>query len=442
MMSNLAESAHEILILDDFGSNEQDAITHHWPQGCSILVVDHYQKDISFETGMRIWADRILVLDDLANRLHDCDFLLDQTLGRNKSDYMSLVPDHCTLLLGSHYALLRSQFFNMRKHALSSRSERTSINRILVSMGASDPQNVTNKVLQGIALWNPNISIDVVIGPGGPPLQADNKAGNIRILKNVDDMATLMAKADLAIGAAGTSSWERCCLGLPSLLIITADNQKMVAHQLEQAGAAIIVGFHDMVSAIDISNAIQNLTVSVSDFQHMSQCAASVCDGLGHHHVLLSILPQVIAADGKAVSLKLAMLADTDLMYRWQSNPNLRKHSRQPLSPTYDEHVSWVEASLSNPRRMILLIMHAGISVGILRFDKLNEANKYEISILIDDKYQGLGIASAALSLGRALHPSSQIIAEVHIENKASRTLFLNAGYVPIDETHYLSEPM
>ena len=174
-----------------------------------------------------------MAIDDLADRAHDCEVLLDQNLGRENGDYAALVPKGCGMLLGPAYALLRSQFGAAREGALERRVNWGEVSRIMVSMGATDPNGVTATVLDGIDRSGVAAAIDVVapsdalrdVEKAALPLQAD-------VHSDVADMAALMSRADLAIGGAGSTSWERCCLGLPSLLIVTADNQRAIADQL------------------------------------------------------------------------------------------------------------------------------------------------------------------------------------------------------------------
>ena len=212
-----------------------------------LLVVDHYALDAGWEEKMRPWAGRIMVIDDLANRKHDCDILLDQNYYDNLGDrYESLLPDHCVKLLGPQYALLRPEFHRERQH----QKKRDGIVRqILVFFGGSDPSNETGKALQAIQLFGKmGIDVDVVVGAGNPhqdqirQLCANISGVRVSFHCQIDNMAELMAGADLAIGAGGTAMWERCYLGLPSLVVIVADNQLQPVLAAAGAGAVISAG--------------------------------------------------------------------------------------------------------------------------------------------------------------------------------------------------------
>jgi UDP-2,4-diacetamido-2,4,6-trideoxy-beta-L-altropyranose hydrolase len=249
-----------------------------------LLVVDHYHCDVVFEQAARRWTRRILAIDDLADRLHDCDFLLDQTHGRQTVDYSALVPQHCRLLLGADYALLRPQFAEARTQVID-RRRTGKISRILLAMGATDPDNLTGRALDGIKGLDIALAVDVVLGPAAPHLAAVRHQAkmmtDVRILTGVDDMAKLMATADLAVGAGGTTSWERCCLGLPTLLVVTANNQQLIACGLSDAGAAQILGWHENVKSMDIGRAILSMMESGDMMRAMALAAARVCDGQG-----------------------------------------------------------------------------------------------------------------------------------------------------------------
>ncbi len=442
----LSESQHQTTPLDANSGGEAAALLHLWPQGCHLLIVDHYERDAKFETACRPWARRIMAIDDLADRRHDCDLLLDQTFGRREDDYRPLVPAGCDLLLDSRFALLRPQFAAARAQALEQRHESQRIQRILVSLGASDPRNITRIVLDGIAQTGIDIAVDVVLGANSPHSAGLREAAHtmtqtVEFHVQVTDMASLMARADLAVGAAGTSSWERCCLGLPSLVVIVADNQNLTAEELARAGAARVLGYGDTLTPTAVASAIGDLAEDGGGLRNMGERAARLCDGRGTLRTLCALLPAQRARNGKLVSLRLASAADTDVMFRWQSDDKTRRFARTPEPPIHDEHKAWVQATLNDPNRLLCLVMHDRAPAGVLRLDRMDTSESYEVSILVDPDKYGLGIATAALSLGRALLPGVRLVAEVLPGNTASHNLFKRAGYRPIDASHYASEP-
>lgn len=211
------------------------------------LIVDHYAIDCRWERLMRPHCRRLMAIDDLADRRHDCDLLLDQNLGRAREDYAPLVPLEATLLLGPTYALLRPEFAALRASSLSRRKV-SGVAALLVTMGGVDKDNVTAGVLRVLASIElpESLRIEVVLGPHAPHVSdvralAAEMPRPTRVFAGDADMARLMAECDLAIGAAGSTAWERCCLGLPSIQYVLSDNQRSIAAALEAAGAACSV---------------------------------------------------------------------------------------------------------------------------------------------------------------------------------------------------------
>ncbi|MCR4378323.1 MAG: UDP-2,4-diacetamido-2,4,6-trideoxy-beta-L-altropyranose hydrolase [Rhodospirillales bacterium] len=256
-----------------------------------LLVVDHYELNADFEMAASEFCDRVLVIDDLANRPHQCDFLLDQTLGRQPEDYAPWVPPTCTLMLGPTYALLRPQFAIARATMSKSLKNTGALKNVLISMGASDPFNITSLALRAIELTNLPISTTVVLGPAfdfSDDVQnvASQMTHPVKVLENVSNMAELMTDTDLSIGAGGITSWERCCLGLPSLLVVTADNQNAISLALEKAGAAQVIGYARSVSAPDICQVILNLHKNADQLVNMSKNGMAICDGRGTTRVI------------------------------------------------------------------------------------------------------------------------------------------------------------
>lgn len=261
-----------------------------WPLGVDWLVVDHYRRDIALEGACRPWARRIFAIDDLADRAHDCDALLDQTLNRAAGAYAGNVPSRCRMLLGSEYALLRPQFAAQRGQALARRKTKMTVGRVLIAMGATDAVNATGAIVTMLQDAGMRLELDIVLSAAAPHLAGVRKNAAMmdppaRVHTDVKDMADLMMHADLSIGAAGTTSWERCCLGLPSVLIVTADNQRWIAEALHDAGAADVCGEWDSLDSACLTAAVRRLCADVTARSQMSARAAQVCDGRGAERV-------------------------------------------------------------------------------------------------------------------------------------------------------------
>ncbi|MEH6873424.1 MAG: UDP-2,4-diacetamido-2,4,6-trideoxy-beta-L-altropyranose hydrolase [Candidatus Competibacter sp.] len=232
-----------------------------WPE-IDWLIVDHYALDRAWESRLRPLVKRIMVIDDLADRPHDCDLLLDQNLYEGMEQrYAGLVPADCRLLLGPRYALLRPEFRKAREQL---RQRDGVVRRILVFFGGADPTNETAKALRAIQrLERPDIAVDVVVGAANPH-RAEIEAlcaelPNASFHCQVANMAELMARADLAIGAGGSTVWERCALNLPSIIWVVAENQNKSIEYLAKSGLLISIGNYEEVNIKAISTNISSL---------------------------------------------------------------------------------------------------------------------------------------------------------------------------------------
>ena len=248
------------------------------------LVVDHYGLDARWERLQRALAPRILAIDDVADRPHDCDLLLDQNLvAAMETRYAKLLAVTCTPLLGPHYALLRPQFAEARRQLGPRGGE---VRRILICYGGSDPTNETAKALTAVKrLAQGDLAIDVVIGASNPHLDGITvlcqALPRVELHRGADKMAELMARADLAIGAGGVMSWERCCLGLPTLAVDIAANQVGALTALAAAGALAYLG---SASSLDAERMAAELAALVQDrprMRAMGEAALALVDGEG-----------------------------------------------------------------------------------------------------------------------------------------------------------------
>ncbi len=252
------------------------------------LIVDHYALDVNWEESLGSCCRRLMVIDDLADRPHSCELLLDQNLGRKKSDYEGLVPARCTILAGPKYALLRPEFKALRQYSLKRRANKR-LGNILITLGGVDQYNATGNVLDALKHCSlpGECRINVVLGPQAPWLgQVRASAAELSCLTevfvNVSNMAQLMADCDLAIGAAGSTSWERCCLGVPSLIVVLAENQWGGAKALDSKHAAILIGDLSSIG----THLKAGLAAAQGDMHLISKMASQVTEGKGTALVL------------------------------------------------------------------------------------------------------------------------------------------------------------
>ena len=247
------------------------------------LIVDHYALDHEWQNCLKPHYKRLMVIDDLADRNHQCDILLDQTYGIIENDYLNRIPMNGQLLLGSKYALLRPEFSDFRISSLKRRTNST-LNNLLINMGGIDIENVTEEILDHLKASNlgKELNITIVMGIHSPHLEsikikASELSQNTKLLVDVQNMAEIMADADIAIGASGSTTWERCCLGLPSIQIAISKNQKHLAQMLADKNVIRLVK--------EIKEIINLLESAPTWMNNTGSLAAEICDGAGSNRV-------------------------------------------------------------------------------------------------------------------------------------------------------------
>lgn len=253
------------------------------------MIADHYALGSEWESMMRPHVGRIMAIDDLADRSHDCDLLLDQNWCKDfDTRYDALVPAHCRKLLGPHYALLRTEFLKARQEL---RQRRDRVERILIFFGGSDSSNETGKALEAMRLLRrPEIALDVVVGKSNPHkdsirAQCDTLP-NARFYCQVSRMAELMANADLAIGAGGSATWERFCLQLPSIVIAVAPNQEPIAEKAAAEEYLLYLGKAHEVTPEMICQSVDSLLKTPGKLKFLASRGGDLVDGQGVDRVV------------------------------------------------------------------------------------------------------------------------------------------------------------
>ena len=389
------------------------------------IICDHYSLDCIWEEEVRNRVKKIMVIDDLANRVHDCDILLDQNFYVNmNSRYIDKVPNACRTMFGPRYALLRNDFKNLRKEL---RVKAGNVKKLLISFGGVDANNYTKIAIEAVSRIKDIESVDVVIGGQNPHTEEILKLSNIfgyACHINRADMATLMAKADLAIGGGGITTWERCCLGLPSIAICTA------ANQLEQISDAAGIG---LVYAPKMEG-------KLSDAIYKHTCA------LIENPALLKLISKsgMNMVDGKGVSRVVGMMNSIDLyvrpaeifdsknIFEWRNHESIRSVSRNSKKISKNQHFEWFNLVLNGDKNILLIGMCGHDSVGVVRFDIKENVAEVSIYLVPDKNLTGFGInlLMAAENWIRESYPHITRIAScVYCQNQASINLFTNSKY-------------
>jgi UDP-2,4-diacetamido-2,4,6-trideoxy-beta-L-altropyranose hydrolase len=347
------------------------------------LVVDHYGIDIDWEQGLKRYCSNLMVIDDLADRNHKCDILLDQTFGRSKKDYSALTSKDCRLLLGSQYALLRPEFAKWRSYSLERRSNQQ-FKQLLISMGGVDVDNVTESILNELKISSlPNdINITVVMGRSAPYLQSVKSKVKTLPFKtevevNPDNMAEIMANCDIAIGAAGSTTWERCCLGLPTIQIVTAKNQLFSAETLAH---------HNIVKLAKKIKDINFLLGSSSEWmKSVGSSAAEICDSMGRNKVYNKMTDyNIILKEFGAVDLcNYVNLKENDrmLILSMRNHSKIKKwmHNRNSISNARNrEFMKDLEDKID---RRYFLVKQKNNIIGSINFSDIDLPNAVELGI-------------------------------------------------------------
>jgi len=407
----------------------------------SWLVADHYGLDACWEEQLLAGLSggepppRLLVIDDLADRPHQADLLLDQNFFGETTHqrYQGLVPPQCRQLLGPHYALLGPEYAQL--HPLV--PPRSELRRVLVFFGGVDPANLTGRALE--ALLDPalaDLAVDVVLGGQSPHREAVAellaRRPHTTLHGPLPSLAGLIARADLAIGAGGATTWERACLGLPSLVVPIAANQLPFAEALAQAGHLQLLGDTATVTADQIRAALQDRTAG--PFAREAGC--ELTDGWG-----LSRLAMAMLGPQGALKLQQATAADEALLLRWANDPQVRANSFSSEPIARGEHHHWFHKGLSDPGRLLLIATALdGCPIGQIRFDRLStndvpHLSEATIDLSLDRCVRGHGLATELVRLGlQAMDehwgPSTVAVAEVQASNAASNACFARSGFV------------
>lgn len=395
------------------------------------LVVDHYALDKRWEETFRPYVKKIMVIDDLADRHHDCDLLLDQNLVANlETRYEQLLPEHCATLLGPQHALLQPEYAELHSRS----PPRTGpVKRILVFFGGVDHHNLTGCVVSVFLTLNlEEIELDVVISSDSPhaaEIQSLAKLhNNITIHYSLPSLATLMLKADLAIGAGGATTWERSCLGLPSLLITLAENQKPIAAELHRRGLVHWLGHYDSVTKDRLHNSLQ-AALEDKAIKDRSQALMTVTDGRGVQRVA-SVL--ALSSEIK-LQARPARLDDEALLLRWANDPLVRINAFNSEMIDVETHKNWFRNRLRKTDYCKIYIIETQdkLPIGQVRFDLTHDG--WSIDYSLDRFARGFGLGKRLIETALFEFSVAQnhlvVVARVKENNSPSISIFDSLGF-------------
>jgi len=374
--NNSSELAHYSWLGGSQDDDVKKTINFIKPYEIDWVVIDHYAIDYYWHKKIRPYTKNILVIDDLADRKHDCDLLLDQNLGSTAEKYKHLVPEKCKLMLGTKYALLRPEFVKWRDISINRRKNQIGIKNILVTLGGVDSQNITAGVLKVLSNI-PHIKdavVNVILGSQSKhidnvQLEAKKSSLNITIHVNTNKVAELISQADIAIGAGGISAWERCVLGVPAIVFALAENQIFVVNQLQKKGISIFINSLD-----ELTKAINKITNNLSLF---SENSSNIIDGLGASRLLDYLTPNdyEILINGKKLTAKnFTKLSETKLLdiLMVRNHPEIRKAMFSCKKISQSEHLSFVEKLHIDKSKQFFAIYQSDNLVGVIYFTNID----------------------------------------------------------------------
>jgi len=423
------------------GSPEDAAETARQAQerGAEWVVADGYHFEVGFGRALKEAGHKILVLDDNGGAdTSDADLVLNQNI-HAQADWYGESPGR--LLLGPRYALLRREFRTWRGWQ---RETPEIAHKALVTLGGSDPDNVTRKVVEALSLVGPErLDPTIVIGGGNPhraalEAEASRLGVSARFVTNPPDLPALMADADLAVSAAGSTVWELAFLGVPSLLVVTAANQRGIAQGMDAGGAARSLGEAGDLTAGGLAQAVTALRLDPARRAEMSRRAREIVDGSGAARV-------VEAMQDKTLRLRAAEPGDCRLAWEWANDPAVRDVSFSQALIPWESHVAWFDARLRDPQTLfyIGLVPPEGTALGLARF-AVSEAEAV-ISVVVAPEFRsrGWGVSLIEAASQRAFREcnATRIRAYVKPENAASLRAFAKAGYGERSEAATQGQP-
>ena len=403
------------------------------------LIVDHYALDEDWQRKLEPYCEKLMVIDDLADRKHQCDILLDQTFGRQYDDYVALVPINCELLLGSQYALLRHEFAKWRLYSLDRRSK-LEFKQLLINMGGVDVNNVTGQVLQELKTCNlPNdINITIVMGDSAPHLEDIRTIASVSPYKmivkvNVENMAEIMANADIAIGAAGATTWERCCLGLPTIQIIIAKNQFFSAENLAR---------HHAVKLLREIKEVTYLLKNPNEWMKgVGYTASKICDGMGVYKVFNKMTNYKILFEnfGEVELCNYVNLNADDkiLALNMRNHPQIKKWMYNQNNISKTSHFEFIKNLENDIEQRYFLVKQQKNIIGSINFSQINLHNSVEFGLYTNPfkslKSAGKILEAAAIHYAFRELDVNKLKLKVFTDNERAINFYKKCGFKLID---------
>ncbi|MGB6385046.1 MAG: UDP-2,4-diacetamido-2,4,6-trideoxy-beta-L-altropyranose hydrolase, partial [Terriglobales bacterium] len=391
------------------------------------LVVDGYYFNAHYVSELQKVRPVLLLDDNGETEFYSAQLVLNQNVHADAEMYAKRAP-HTRLLLGSRYTLLRNEFAAYQHWVRKVPEHGT---RLLLTMGGSDPKDLTPSLLSALSnLSIDNLQIRVIVGGSAGNRSAvaeiaEKFPDRVQLMSNVVNMAELMAWADLAIAGAGTTCWEMCLLGLPAILVIVAENQRFIAEHLARIGAAVMAGQAESLDGVFLAQITAELLEDGARRLKMSQLARQLVDGLGSERVRAALLD-------RELNLRLMSESDGRLLFEWADDPTARAASFHSAAISWEDHVRWFTERLQDSNSVIYIGENAaGKPVGLVRFKIHGDCAVLSVNVAPEFRGGGWGRELIAFSTRALVRASSvhRIDAFVKPDNRASVRLFEVSGF-------------
>lgn len=398
------------------------------------LVVDHYAFDSRWHDAVRQGLGcRLLVVDDVADRQLSADILLDHNWAADHSEkYQGRLPRHPVWLVGPRYALLSAAYRAAPRYRF-----RPEVRSLGIFMGGTDPGGISARVLDCVRNdVGFTGAVEVVSTSASPHLEKLRKAcatsPGTTLTLDEPDLAAFFARHDLQIGAGGGATWERCCIGIPTIALVIADNQAASITGLHQMGALLAACLPLAPTAAresetrTLSCAVRELLQYADVRQQMGESALALVDGRGAQRVALRLTRDTL-------QIRPATPTDAAMLHKWRNQPAVRAVSLNTAPITMRDHLAWLEKVLVATDRWLFVAQVGNLPVGSIRFDRL-ETTVLEVSLYLDPELQGLGLGREMLLRGEQklcalLGCDLTFLAVVISGNRSSCQLFESNGY-------------
>ena len=403
------------------------------------VVLDGYHFGSDYQLGIKAAGFKLLVIDDYGHAdFYPADWVLNQNISAGEELYAKRSPA-TKLLLGPKFAMLRKEFLAYKGWQ---RKIAPVAKKILVTLGGADPDNVTLKLIQ--ALIDFDLHVKVVIGGSNPHLREienfiqsqNNSTALIEVTVNATNMPELMVWADIAVAAAGSTSWELAFMGLPNLVFILADNQVEIAEGLSARQVATSIGRPSPDSFVYFKDKLGQLSVSHAERYRISQVGRELVDGSGAKRVLARMV-----AD--ALLLRRVEPGDFKILWEWANDPLVRLSSFEADSIPWEDHLDWCNRKMADTSCYFYLVsFQSGEPIGQVRFDIENQEAIISIGLALSLRGRGLGLAVLLTATALFFENSNakKIHAFIKRTNHASMRLFELAGFHWLEETQCKSQ--